>query len=106
MESSPAQRLMNRRTRTLLPTVKTLLQPRAPQSERDIPQLNKRQFQQSRYYNQHARDLSTLKERDVVRIKPFQLESKMWKKGTITSRLDERSYMVETPDGDTYRRNR
>ena len=36
MESSPAQRLMNRRTRTLLPTMKTVLQPRAPHSERDI----------------------------------------------------------------------
>ena len=44
MESSPAQRLMNRRTRTLLLKPKTLLQPRAPQSERDIQQLNKRQF--------------------------------------------------------------
>ena len=97
---------MNRRTRTLLPTTKSLLQPRAPQSERDIQQLNRRQFQQSRYYNQHARDLPTLKEGDVVCMKPFQLGSKEWKKGTITSRLDKRSYMVETPDGDTYRRNR
>ena len=58
MESNPAQRLMNRRTRTLLPTTKTLLYPRALQSERDIQQLNGRQFQQSKYYN-HARDLPT-----------------------------------------------
>ena len=106
MESSPAQRLMNRRTRTLLPTTKTLLQPSVPQSERDVQQLNRRQFQQCKYYNQHARDLPPLKEGDVVRIKPFRLGSKEWKKGTITSKLDERSYMVETPDGDTYRRNR
>ena len=97
---------MNRRTTTLLPTTKTLLQPRAPQSERDIQQLNRRQFQQSKYYNKHARDLPTLKVGDVVCMKPFQLGSKGWKKGTITSKLDERSYMVKTPDGDTYRRNR
>ena len=70
--SSPAQRLMNRRTRTLLPTTKTHLQPRVPESERPIQQLNRRQFQQSRYYNQHARALPTLKEGDVVRKKPFQ----------------------------------
>ena len=57
MESSPAKRLMNRRTRTLLPTTKTLLQSRALQSERGIQQLNRRQFQHSKYYNQHARDL-------------------------------------------------
>lgn len=106
MESSPAQRLMNRRTTTLLPTTKTLLQPRAPQSERDIQQLNRRQFEQSKYYNKHARDVPTLKVGDVVCMKPFQLGSKEWKKGTITSKLDERSYMVETPDVDTYRRNR
>ena len=104
MESNPAQRLMNRRTRTLLPT--TLVQPRAPQSERHIQELNGRQFQQSKYYNQHPRDLPTLKEGDVVCMKPFQLGSKEWKKGTITSKLDERPYKVETPDGDTCRRNR
>ena len=108
MESSPAQRLMNRRTRTLLPTMKTVLQPRAPHSERDIQQLNKRQFHQSRYYNQHACDLFSLEEGDVVCMKPFQLWSKEWKKGMIDIilRLGERSYLVETPNGDTYRRNR
>lgn len=49
--------------------MKTLLQPRAPQSEWDVQQLNRRQFQQSKYYNQHARDLPTLKEGDVGRMK-------------------------------------
>lgn len=39
-------------------------------------------------------------------MKPFQLGSKEWKKCTITSRLDKRLYVVETPNGDTYRRNR
>ena len=106
MESTPAQRLMNRRTRTLLPTTKTLLQPRAPQSELDVQQLNRRQSQQCKYYNKHARDLPPLKKGDVVRMKPFHLGSKEWKKGMIASKLDERSYKVETHDGDTYRRNR
>ena len=31
-------------------------------------------------YNQHAHDLSTLKEGDVARMKPFHLGSKEWKK--------------------------
>ena len=106
MESSPVQRLMNTRTRTLLPTTKALLQPRTPQADREIKDLTKRQAQQSKYYNQHTRDLPTLTEGDVVRMKPFQLGTKVWKKGIVTSRLDERSYVVETPDGDTYRRNR
>ena len=68
--------------------------------------LAKRQARQSKYYNLHTRDLPALAEGDVVRMKPFQLGTKMWKKGIVTSRLDERSYVVETPDGETYRRNR
>lgn len=58
-------------------------------------------MQQSKYYNQHAHDLPTLAEGNVVRMKSFQLGSNVWKKGTVTSRLDGRSYMVETPDGET-----
>ena len=90
---------MNRGTKTLLPTMKTLLQATAPQGGRDIQELNKRP-------SQHARDLPTLKAGDVLHMKLFHLESKEWEKGTITSKLDERSYMVETPDGDAHRRNR
>ena len=37
MESSAVERLINRRKLTLLPTRKTLLQPRAPRSERVHP---------------------------------------------------------------------
>ena len=91
MESSPVQRLMKRRTRTLLPTTKALLQPTTPQTDREVKDLTRRQAQQSKYYNQHARDLPTLTEGDVVRMKPFQLGTKMWKKGVVTSRLDEHS---------------
>ena len=84
MESSPVQRLMNRRTRTLLPTTKALLQPRTPQANREVKDLAKRQAQQSKYYNQHTRDPPTLTEGDVVRMKPFQLGTKVWKKGIVT----------------------
>ena len=67
MESSPVQRLMNRGTRTLLPTAKALLQPRTPQIDREMKDLANRQAQQSKYYNQHTRDLPALAEGDVVR---------------------------------------
>ena len=92
MESSPAQRLMNRRMKTLLLTKKTLLQPR--------------QKEQARYYNREAKDLTPLNEGDIVRMKPFKLGDKCWQKATVTERLDERSYTVETLSGGTYRRNR
>ncbi|KAK3745481.1 hypothetical protein QZH41_007545 [Actinostola sp. cb2023] len=105
MDSSPTQRLMNRRTRTLLPTTNALLQPRVVYPE-TVKDLNRRKQQQSAHFNRNAKDLPTLDEGDTVRMKPFRLGDKRWKKATVTSRLDERSYVVETPEGDEYRRNR
>ena len=46
MDSSPAQRLMNQRTKTLLPTSRMQLQPRLPYPEKDRRNLAKRQEQQ------------------------------------------------------------
>ena len=106
MESSPAQRLLNRRTRTLLPATKQLLQPRVVFPDAEIKDLKKRQQQQAKYYNRSAKDLPPLEEGDTVRMKPFQLGKKTWKKATVVERLDERSYKLEAPEGDTYRRNR
>lgn len=57
------------------------------------------------YYNRKARDLPPLEEGDVVRMRPFALNGKTWEKGSVSKRLDERSYQVETEDA-TYRRNR
>ena len=56
-----------------------------------------------RYFNQGARSLGELAEDDVVRMNPFRLGDKAWKKATVTARVDERSYNVETPDGGVYR---
>ena len=97
---------MNRRTKTLLPTSRTLLHPRVTYPEKDQRNLAKRQEQQVRYFNQGARDLRELAEGDVVRMKPFRLGNNVWKKATVAARLDERSYSVETPDGGVYRRTR
>ena len=55
MESSPVQRLMNRRTRTLLPMTKALLESRTPHPDQEIKELSKRQQQQSKYYNRSTR---------------------------------------------------
>ena len=86
MGSSPEQRLMNRRTRTLLPTTKALLQPGTSHPEKEIKDLIKRQKQQFKYYNQHARDLPALTKGDIVGMKPFQLGDKVWKKLKVQSR--------------------
>ena len=64
------------------------------------------QKRQARYYDRSSRDLPVLHECGRVRMKPFQLGDKSWKKATIVERLDERSYDVEDTDGTVYRRNR
>ena len=106
MESSPVQPLMNRRTKTLIPTAAALLHPKVADRDKEIRELKNRQKQQMKYYNRTAKDLPKLEEGDVIRMKPFRLGKKNWDKAMVTARLDERSYTVETPDGRSYRRNR
>ena len=105
VDSSPAQRLMGRRTRTLLPTTQSLLEPRNPANPHESEQLRLNQMRQAKYYNRSARDLPVLKAGDTVRMKPFVLGQKSWDKAEVTRRLDERSYEIQS-SGTTYRRNR
>ena len=105
MDTSPAQRLMNHRTKTLLPTTQAQLQPRVVYPEREKKKIIQRQKQQAKYFDRTAKDLPEL-EGDTVRMKPFRMGQKTWRKAKVTSRLDSRSYTVETPEGDTYSRNR
>ena len=100
--SSPVQRLINRRTRTLLPTTGNLLEPRNLNTGHERERSWKMQKRQALYYNTSAHDLPTLGEGDTARIKPFIQGQKEWKKGMIVERLDERSYEVETADGSSY----
>ena len=106
MTTSPAQRLMGRRTKTLLPTAQSLLMPKTTQPGIEKSQLKERQQVQAKYYNRNTKDLPTLSEGDVVRMEPFKLGAKLWPKAQVTAKLDERSYMVETENGIVYRRNR
>ena len=98
---------MNTRTRTLLPTTSTLLEPRSLRYQsREREKLKDVQNWQARYYNAHAKDQPPLNEGDAVQLKPFQLKQKEWKKGVGVERLDDRSYEIETADGATYMGNR
>ena len=106
MTTSPAQRLMSRRTKTLLPVTENLLRPQVPDQEEQHRLLCKRQQSQAHYYNRTARDLPKLELGDVVRMKPIKNHERAWRKATVTQQVDDRSYVVETPDGASYRRNR
>ena len=105
MDSSPAQRLLGRRTKTQLPTTAELLKPQGVNTDDVKTRIKTRQQRQAHYYDRKARDLPPLEEGDVVRMRPFALNGKTWEKASVSKRLDERSYEVETEDA-TYRRNR
>ena len=96
MGNSPAQRLLGRRCRTLLPTTKGLLKPQTVPTEEVKRKTQASQARQANYYNQGAKDLPS---------RPFRLEQKTWEKAAVVKRYDERSYEVETDTG-SYRRNR
>ena len=103
---SPAQRLLCRRTRTLIPTAKNLLKSTIPKGvdRKLLEQKSKQAF----YYNKGTKELSELKEGDLVRIKPLKLAEKRkpWLQAKVEGKVDIRSYQVRTEDGRVYRRNR
>ena len=79
MKSSPAQRMFGRRTRTLLPTSEELLE---PQLVRDVRERKlQRKEVQTRYFNRNVKELPSLTEGDVVRMKPQTSDGKQrWTK--------------------------
>ena len=91
---SPAQCLMNRRTKTLLPVTSNLIKPEISVNRHRSLCVSQRQ---KSYYDKHSKDLRSLEEGDVVRMKPFH--SQQWKKATVCKRLADCSYRVETSDG-------
>lgn len=58
---------------------------------------------QKTFHDRSAKSLPKLQKGDKVRV---QLFDKLWKPAVITRVHDDRSYMLQTNDGATYRRNR
>ena len=100
---SPVQRLMGRRTKTLLPTSNLLLEPKVIKTKVVISEMQKAKNQQKRYYDVHAKQLPALRPGQSIRVQM----GKQWKLAVVTSSHKEpRSYNITTQDGQTYRRNR
>ena len=100
--TSPAQRFLGRRTRTNLPTTSALL---APCTNTDHSKLKQRQDKSRTQYNAHAKPLSVLESGNSVRVKPTAMHSKVWVKGSVLQRLDDRSYLLDAGKS-VIRRNR
>ena len=101
---SPAQLLMGRRPRNLLPTSKKLLQPKTLTRNKFAQQYYKEKDMQKYYHDRRTRSLRSLPVNQPVRLAPTQ-GNKTWEPGRIVKHYHPRSYEVES-NGTTYRRNR
>ena len=90
---SPAQKLMSRRTKTLLPTREYLLKLELPKNLKKLVKRDSRRQEHS--FNHKVKPLRPLYPGDVVRMKPHTNGQKEWKKAIVWRRLDERSYHVK-----------
>ena len=105
LDSSPAQRIFGRRTRTSLPTTSNLLKPKTPNHVRE--KIIKKKNKQKIYYNRGTKDLPPLKKGDIVRVHPLPTDNQgRWFKAKVERKADIRSYIVRTEGGQEYRRNR
>ena len=102
LEYSPAQLLMSRRLRGVIPVSSNLLQPTAPKDPQR--KLTSREQQQKQHYDRHARShwRSPPQIGDNIRVRL----GRTWDSGVIVGKHDApRSYYVTTEGGQTYRRN-
>jgi hypothetical protein len=99
---SPAAMLFNRRLRTNLPTV---IHNRSPDKDQILTRLQERQEQQKQHYDKHAHDLPPLISGESVTVQNHL--NKQWSPAVVRSVCSEpRSYIVESQNGSTLRRNR
>jgi len=105
-QTSPAQRLFGRRTKTTLPTTSACLAPNDSSSAKTdrIKASNKRISDTARN-NLHRRDLPKLQPGDTVRVQPTSYQRE-WKPGVVVHPLSSRTYEIKMNDGTTLRRNR
>ena len=90
MDTSPLQRLMSRRTKTLLTTEESLLAPKVHPSKSQQKQLTSLKRRQVFYYNQGARDLRPL---EKVHIAP--LNHSVYRNHVVTPHLHLSPDLVE-----------
>ena len=99
---SPAQKLQSRRTRTQLPMATELLQPEIPKGIEEEIQSRRQKAKQQ--YDRTAKELLALAVGQAVRIQPLKRQER-WKKGIVLQKVSNRSYLVQSENGQIYRRN-
>jgi hypothetical protein len=95
LKYSPAELLMSRLLRSKLPVMPSRLQ---PMSINAVPEAK-----QEKFYNRQAKALQPLHEGDTIRVN----HNGQWRAGVVTEKhVTPRSYIIDTEDGSTLRRNR
>ena len=100
---SPAQRLLSRRTRAVLPISTKLLKPAVIATQQVSQTLKRKRLRQKLYYDKHAKPLPPLHPQQVVRLQTHKRHDKLGIVMKPTEYL--RSYIVQT-EGKECRRNR
>ena len=103
LETSPAQRLMGRRTRSLLPASEQALRPAAPPGQQ-ARMASKKMKAAERHCA--GRALAPLKSGEGIRVQPIRQGQREWQHGIVQKHLDGRSYEILTEGGRTLRRTR
>lgn len=98
---SPAQLLMSRELRSILPITKKQLRPKTINRTETYKERARSQYRQQYYYNRTTKSQKEIPHGHKVR---FKLK-KDWKPANVIAQ-DNRSYQLITPDGAMYRRNR
>ena len=101
IKSSPCQRLMSRRTRTLVPVTTKLLYPKVVDGVQESLQFRRQKAKS--YFNKNAKTLPELDIGQDVRVAGQR--KKTWQPGKCLEKLSDRSYLVQT-DRETVHRNR
>ena len=102
--ASPAQLLMSRNLRSLVPCTIEHLSPKVVPMQEFMSARNKERERQRRYYDQHTKSLNPLQIGQQVRVRS---NDQTWQPATVLREADApRSYVVQTKANRQYRRNR
>ncbi|XP_061760196.1 uncharacterized protein K02A2.6-like [Nerophis ophidion] len=102
-QASPAQRLMSRRTKTLLPMCENLLKPAVVDTDSAV---RENQLRQARNYNRGAKPLRPLQNGERVRVQSQVAGHTYWAPASVVRQDRNRSYAVKMENGTVLRRNR
>lgn len=101
---SPAQILMSRRLRTKLPSLQTQLYPKVIENPQQL--LKEKQKHEKEIFDRHAKHLPPLLPGEIIRMQHGK-DGNRWTPAIVKDvHHSPRSYIVESEDGTTYRRNR